>query len=266
MPKQRANGRRQPQRGYAMLATIAVIGVAATAAVTTTFGTTSAGSRQSTKTSTALAQAKQALISRAASDANHPGSLPCPDAVTNIAGNNVPNDGIADLLAGQSCPSSIGHLPWRTLGLPDLRDADGERLWYMLAPAYQDSPSKVINPGTSGQITAYECADDQPATQAWPCDHPRAVSATPWVAVVFAPGNHWRTTMTYSIDAGCAATDVTALCGAAVATLAAAAFPAGTTVVGGISNTLPPGTRAVLAFAGVAGGTAKTRIAFALQQ
>jgi hypothetical protein len=170
-----------------MLATITTIGMLATAAVTTTLGGTALENRQAQKTAAALAAAKQALLSRAASDANHPGSLPCPDAVTNIAGNNVPNDGIADLLAGAACPSHIGRLPWRTLGLPDLRDADGERLWYMVAPAWQDSPARIINAGTTGQINGYECADGEAAAP-WPCANPRALAGAPWVAVVFAPG------------------------------------------------------------------------------
>ena len=98
------------QRGYAMLATITLVGLFAAAAVTTHLGADALGNRQSNTTANALAQAKQALISRAASDSNHPGSLPCPDAVTNIAGNNVPNDGIADLLAGNACPQHIGQI------------------------------------------------------------------------------------------------------------------------------------------------------------
>ena len=185
MMKHRVNVYRHA-RGYAMLAMIATIGMAATIAIAGLSATI--GRNQTTQTTAAaLAQAKQALISRAASDANHPGSLPCPDAVTNIAGNNVPNDGVADLLAGPACPSMIGRLPWRTLGLPDLRDADGERLWYFVAPAYQDSSAKIINPGTAGQITGYDCANQEAASRTWPCDNPRAIG-TAWVAVVFSPG------------------------------------------------------------------------------
>jgi hypothetical protein len=176
------------QRGYAMLGAVALIGLFAATAITTQLGAEALGNRQNNTTATALALAKQALISRAASDGNHPGSLPCPDAVTNIAGTNIPNDGIADLLAGSACPQHIGRLPWRTLGLPDLRDADGERLWYMVAPAYHDSPTKIINAGTSGQLNAYDCADSPATTPAWPCDAPRLVSVTPWVAVVFSAG------------------------------------------------------------------------------
>ena len=102
----------------------------------------------------ALAQARDALVGRAATDNNIPGSLPCPDLVTNIAGINVPNDGIADLLVGNNCPSYIGRLPWRTLGLPDLRDGSGERLWYALSTNFRDdSSASPLNSDTPGQLT-----------------------------------------------------------------------------------------------------------------
>ena len=176
----------QRQRGYVLLSMVAVIGLL-TATAATSIGETALVRQQSDKNKMVLAKAREALISRAASDANHPGSLPCPDAVTNIPGNNIPNDGIADLLSGTACPSAIGRLPWRTLGLPDLRDADGERLWYLLATAYQDSTAKIINPSTGGQIAGYECTENAPASPAWPCAAPRLVSLAPWVAVIFVP-------------------------------------------------------------------------------
>jgi hypothetical protein len=45
--------------------------------------------------------------------------LPCPDASG--------NEGVADAL----CPGlSQGWLPWKTLGVPPLRDASGTCLWY----------------------------------------------------------------------------------------------------------------------------------------
>jgi hypothetical protein len=106
------------------------------------------------KIASALAQAKRALIGRATTDASLPGSLPCPDLVTHIAGTNVPDDGIADLFAGINCPSYIGRLPWRTLGLGDLRDPDGERLWYALSPNFRDYASHVlINDTTAGSLS-----------------------------------------------------------------------------------------------------------------
>ncbi len=115
------------------------------------------------KTAAALAQAKDALIGRAATDNNRPGSLPCPD---------TDNDGSAELFAGNNCPSYVGRLPWRTLGIPDLRDGSGEMLWYALSPNFRDHPSAgPLNSDTAGQLLI---------TGASPANNV--------IAIVFAPG------------------------------------------------------------------------------
>ena len=118
-------------------------------------------------TSKALAQAKEALISRAVADSNHPGSLPCPD--TN-------DDGSSE--GGTTCTMGhIGRLPWKTLGLPDLRDGSGERLWYVLSPNFHDDPVNTrINSDTKGTLQVY---DNSGIT----------LITSDAVAIVFAPGN-----------------------------------------------------------------------------
>ncbi len=99
----------------------------------------------------ALAHTKEALIARAVSDDNRPGSLPCPDLITNSSGlNNHPGDGKADMFTLTQCPSYIGWLPWVTLDLPETLDDGGSRLWYALAPALRDDDSaQPINSDTS---------------------------------------------------------------------------------------------------------------------
>jgi hypothetical protein len=97
-----------------------------------------------TTTQQALSIAQAALIGRAVADANRAGSLPCPD--TN-------DDGVAELLAGVQCPSYIGRLPWRTLGLSDVRDGAGVRLWYALSPDVRDASGNIVNSlQTVGQL------------------------------------------------------------------------------------------------------------------
>lgn len=128
------------QRGYAMLGIIAVLGVAATTVVVTSLSATAVHNEQNRRTSSALALAKQALIASAASSSTRPGSLPCPD---------TDNDGLSDLAAG-SCTNLIGRLPWQTLGLPDLRDSSGERLWYALSQQFRDA--NTINNTTTGEL------------------------------------------------------------------------------------------------------------------
>ena len=101
-------------------------------------------------TSTALAQAKEALLGRAASDDNRPGSLPCPD---------TDNDGDSEMFAGVNCPAYVGRLPWRTLHVPEVLDGNGERLWYALSTNLRDHPSaQPIN----AQLVAQLSLDGRP--------------------------------------------------------------------------------------------------------
>jgi len=63
-----------------------------------------------------------------------PGRLPCPDY--NLDGDSDP----CVIFSGYVQP---GRLPWRTLGLTELRDADNEPLWYV--PAIEFNGSLAIN-------------------------------------------------------------------------------------------------------------------------
>ena len=167
----RTTRRRLHLAGYARnrqtgLAVAVILVGLATAALTAllTFASPAGSSLYSDRqTDEALAQARWALIGRAATDDNRPGSLPCPD--TN-------DDGIAELLSGNVCPSNVGRLPWRTLGLAPLRDASGELLWYALSPSLTDDDSyEPINSNTLGNINVIG-----------------SVPATDVAAVVIAPG------------------------------------------------------------------------------
>jgi hypothetical protein len=152
-----------------MLITAVLIALGVYGVIFTTAGTTSVAiaNRQADVTRSALAQARDALIGRSASDNNRPGSLPCPD--TN-------DDGVAEIFAGSDCPSYVGRLPWKSLGLPDLRDANGERLWYSLSTRFRDNAAaEPINSDTKGNFTIYH------GTTA-------TFALTEVVAVIFAPG------------------------------------------------------------------------------
>jgi hypothetical protein len=162
------------QHGQIIVLTVLILALGTGFLVYSMAGIRSIDYSKNAKTDAALALARDALLGRALSDTNHPGSLPCPDAVTNIA-NNVPGDGIADLLSGSNCPSYIGRLPWKTLELPELRDGDGEDLWYALSPAFADTATNVINTDSIGTITAYSGSNT-------------GVVSSRAVAIVFSPG------------------------------------------------------------------------------
>jgi hypothetical protein len=155
------------QHGQIIILTVLILALGTGFLVYSMAGPRSIDYRKNAKTDAALAMAKEALIGRAVADSNHPGSLPCPD--TN-------DDGIAEIFAGIACPSYIGRLPWKTLELPDLRDGDGERLWYMLSPAFRDNAAvEPLNTDTIGNITIYSGNNTTSLTN-------RAA------AVIFAPG------------------------------------------------------------------------------
>jgi hypothetical protein len=152
------------QRGFVAILTLVLLVLGSLYAIVGGLSTAATEARLHREDANALVlqQAKEALTARAAFDLNRPGSLPCPDR---------DNDGEADLLFGTNCPSYVGRLPWKTLGLPDLRDASGERLWYALSQNFTDSSAFAINSDTQGTLSV-----------------PGMAPTGGVVAIVFAPG------------------------------------------------------------------------------
>lgn len=91
-----------------------------------------------------LAYAQQPLTStQCEMNCPRPGDLPCPDR---------DNDGIAET----SCSNTarLGRLPWKTLGIGDVRDGSGERLWYAVSIRYKNNPRLLpLNVETAGTWT-----------------------------------------------------------------------------------------------------------------
>ena len=147
----RRSNRWQRERGGALWLVLALVALTGSFTLYRTAHSHFQRQSQEAKLTAVLARAKEALIARAATDDNRPGSLPCPDLITNNAGlNNVPGDGKADMFTLTQCPSYVGWLPWVTLDLPELTDPSGSRLWYVLAPALRDDDSaSPINSDTS---------------------------------------------------------------------------------------------------------------------
>lgn len=172
--RERASGR----RGFALIALLALAALISAFLIASALNLTSAGNsnEREDRSMSALRKAKAALIAYAANEQwqlyktpgtyFQPGALPCPDQ---------DDDGDADCI-GSTSFSMIGRVPFKTLGIDDLRDASGERLWYALSHDFRkmQCPSAnctTINSDTLGQLTVTGMA---PATQV--------------VAIVFAPG------------------------------------------------------------------------------
>jgi hypothetical protein len=101
-------------------------------------------SYQQQKTLFALEEAKRAVIGWSVLQ-NNPGQLPCPEDFSLIG---TLNEGSAK----SSCNTlpAIGRLPWKTLGIGDIRDGNGDKLWYAISAGFRSSP---INLNTQAQLT-----------------------------------------------------------------------------------------------------------------
>ena len=145
-------------------------------------------------TERALGEAREALIAYAADrpvdSVVGPGYLPCPD---------IDDDGWAEPTCGSLSGDSgqeqrLGRLPWKTLGLADLRDGNGDRLWYAVSTKYKgllncaaSAPCVDMSPEAAlGTITVRD------ASGAWLHDGTIADAARAnqggAAAVVIAPG------------------------------------------------------------------------------
>lgn len=169
---------RSSQRGAALMLLLIIVLLATTYNFYSQLSATSQDSERQAKTSAALAQAKDALIGYAATYRDsHPnegfGYLPCPD---------INNTGTAQLNCGDIGETMVGRLPYKELGLPDLRAADGECLWYIVSGSHKYNPKFApLNWDTLGNI---KVQDLNSSVLAAPNDSNGGA-----VAVIVAPGS-----------------------------------------------------------------------------
>ena len=148
------------QKGMALLMLLLIFTLIASLYVLKSLDSAAINNERAKKTQKALAEAKIALLSFASNrelipsgcgnNCPRPGDLPCPD--TN-------NDGFAEASCGNAAGttgqgSRLGRLPWRNLGISDLRDGYGERLWYAVSSRYKmNSRFRPLNSNTLATIT-----------------------------------------------------------------------------------------------------------------
>lgn len=176
----------QSNKGAALLIILLFIVVAFSTFLASSLSRTNLERQRTSKTLEALGQAKQALIARAVLQGDlgtasnpRPGTLPCPDI--NSFGSS--NSGYASGTCSADGSTSIGRLPWKTLGIEKLRDANGEPLWYAVSDAFRGAaPNQnpaAINSDSKGTLLLY-AADGTSLI-------------TPWgeelAAIIFAPNS-----------------------------------------------------------------------------
>ena len=133
------------QHGMALLILVFFLALVATAYVVKTLDAASIENERAKKTAVALTEAKSALLGWSVLQ-NNPGQLPCPE---DIAAIGTASEGQAQVACTSPSPV-IGRLPWRTLGLGDIRDGNDDKLWYVISTGFRTSP---INLNSLAQLT-----------------------------------------------------------------------------------------------------------------
>lgn len=165
------------QRGYALLLLLVIVAAASAYGFAERVGTTQQRWSRTQSTAAALATAKAALLGHAITyrdnhDGDNFGYLPCPDTA---------GAGVEQTPCGKAGITAIGLLPYKTLGLPELRDADGNCLWYAVAGSFKSNPRNVLlNWDTQGSLAVRDAGG---RTLAAPDDKSGGAAA-----VVIAPG------------------------------------------------------------------------------
>ena len=150
--------------GAALIGLVFILGLAFTTYVLTTYRPLNIKAERSKQTAQALMEAKAALIGWSVKNDVAPGRLPCPEDTSKIG---TEQEG----QAASSCTlPAIGRLPFRTLGIGDLRDGNSDRLWYVISEGFRaNPPTTYINSQTQAQLTVDGIANSA-------------------VAIVFSPG------------------------------------------------------------------------------
>src|SRR4051812_6696885 len=186
---------RSRQRGYfaVILLSVLVMGSAWYTVSGLKTAAMAAKGRSDARTGIALRSAKDAVLAYVAMTAAttselYPGRLPCPEKLSRGA---TSAEGQSAEATDATC-DPVGRLPWKTLGVDQIRDGYGEPLWYAVSTgtwAYSTVGNALtINPGLANQL----CYDD-------------TTCANKVVAVIIAPGLAINTSNAGTPPSGCSA-------------------------------------------------------------
>ncbi len=144
------------QRGAALLMMMLAVIIAMSTVMLSKLNRNDLRTRQLTQTQATLAEARAALLDFAMlnPDTNplQPHSLPCPDI--DDTGGFAEGEAHSSSCGAQGV-SVTGRLPWRTLGIPALKDAASACLWYVVSGSYKQAGSDtqtMINSDSNGQL------------------------------------------------------------------------------------------------------------------
>lgn len=171
------------QTGIAATALLTLAGLLVVLLVFGIAGTLSRQQQADRQTGEVLAQAKAALIGYAVSYPERHGAaidqfgyLPCPDTTVSA----IP-EGNEESTCGARDVTSVGRLPWKSLGLPPLRDSANECLWYAVAGNFKAGTKSLLLNWDSNALIEVVAPDGTT----------RLAGSTPTnraAAVIFGPG------------------------------------------------------------------------------
>lgn len=187
--------RPNPERGYALTLMLVLLVTGSLYLIVNRLDSSAMQAARTAETARALQQAKSALLAYALTyretqlyedkplgilaKVKGYGYLPCPDLESDDHTGSM--YGTAAGGCGTSNAISIGLLPYRSLGLPELRDGDGNCLWYAVSGTHKHSPnSNAQNWDTRGQIEVLDANGTTTLSSAG--------TAGGAVAVIFAAG------------------------------------------------------------------------------
>jgi hypothetical protein len=182
---------RRSENGIALIALLFLLALATTAYALRSLNNANMQTTRESQTALALAEAKRALLAYAASvdlastctsatNCPKPGELPCPDTDNDGAAGSSTNTGCGNASGSTNQSLRLGRLPWKTLGIGELRDGYGETLWYAVSSRYKNSTRYIpLNSDTTGTITLRDTEGNIIND---------ASSTSGIVAVVFSPG------------------------------------------------------------------------------
>ncbi len=157
------------QRGISVLLIIFILSIGALSYLGVSLNANSVKSQRDQQTNRALAEAKAAIISWSVTNST-PGRLPCPEETANIG---FPTEGNSRSTC-DTVETRIGRLPWRTLGIEDVRDGNGDKLWYVISDGFRtgtinsDSPSQLTVDGVAGGAVAIIFSPGSPINDSRP--------------------------------------------------------------------------------------------------
>lgn len=149
------------QAGISLIFFALILVIAGTAAIFSYLDSGAIKNERDKKTANVLADAKTALIGYVSKspDISLLNHLPNPD----LRVNSTFSEGIQAGLVGPVNASLVGKFPWRSLGMPSIKDGYEECIWYAVSGNFKSNPasSAVFNWDTKGQIDVIDSSATQ---------------------------------------------------------------------------------------------------------